>query len=42
VVLEVDGNVVEDASWLRKESDNSRINGAELVAVARKTKPLLM
>jgi len=35
VVLEVDGNVVEDASWLRKESDHSHINVAELEAVAR-------
>jgi transposase InsO family protein len=35
VVLEVDGNVVEDASWLRKEKDHSHINVAELEAVAR-------
>ena len=35
VALEVDGNVVEDASWLRKEKDHSHINVAELEAVAR-------
>jgi transposase InsO family protein/ribonuclease HI len=35
VALEVDGSIVEDASWLRKESDHSHINVAELEAVAR-------
>lgn len=35
VTLEVDGNVVEDASWLRKKSDFAHINVAELEAVAR-------
>ena len=35
VVLEVDGRVVEDASWLRKEADHSHINVAELEAVGR-------
>ncbi|XP_067939132.1 uncharacterized protein [Watersipora subatra] len=33
VALEVDGNIVEDASWLRKESDHQHINVAELEAV---------
>ena len=35
VVLEVDGRVVEDASWLRKEADHSHINVAELEAAGR-------
>ena len=35
VVLEVDGRVVEDASWLRKEADHSHINVAEVEAVGR-------
>ena len=35
VALEVDGEVVEDATWLRKESDYLHINVAELEAVAR-------
>ena len=35
VALEVDGNIVEDASWLRKESDHLHINVAELEAVGR-------
>ena len=35
VALEVDGDIVEDASWLRKESDYSHINVVELEAVAR-------
>jgi len=35
VVLEVDGKVVEDASWLRKDSDHSHTNVAELEAVVR-------
>ena len=35
LALEVDGNVVEDASWLRKESNHQHINVAELEAVAR-------
>ena len=33
VALEVDGSIVEDASWLRKESDHLHINVAELEAV---------
>ena len=33
VALEVDGNIVEDALWLRKESDHLHINGAKLEAV---------
>ncbi|XP_067931421.1 uncharacterized protein [Watersipora subatra] len=32
VALEVDGDIVEDASWLRKESDHQHINDAELEA----------
>ncbi|XP_067939635.1 uncharacterized protein [Watersipora subatra] len=35
VAIEVDGSIVEDASWLRKESDHSHINVAELEAVGR-------
>lgn len=35
VCLEVDGNIVEDATWLRKKTDNLHINVAELEAVAR-------
>ena len=35
VVVQVDDSVVEDASWLRKKSDNLHINVAELEAVAR-------
>ena len=35
VVLEVDGHVVEDASWLRKEADHSHINVEELEALGR-------
>ena len=35
IALEVDGNVVEDATWLRKESDYSHINVSELEAVSR-------
>ena len=35
VVLEVGGNIVEDATWLRKEADVLHINVAELEAVAR-------
>ncbi|XP_067932994.1 uncharacterized protein [Watersipora subatra] len=35
VALEVDGNIVEDASWLRKESDHQHINVAKLEAVGR-------
>ena len=35
VVLEVDGNVAKDASWLQKEADHSHINVAELEAVGR-------
>ena len=33
VALEVDRSIVEDASWLRKESDYLHINVAELEAV---------
>ena len=33
--LEVDGSIVEDASWLRKKSDYSHIIVAELEAVAQ-------
>ena len=33
--FEVDGSIVEDASWLRKKSDYSHINVEELEAVAR-------
>ena len=35
VVLEVDGHVVEYASWLRKEADHLHINNAELEAVGK-------
>lgn len=35
VALEVDGEVVEDATWLRKKSDHLHINVAELEGVAR-------
>lgn len=35
VCVEIDGNVVEDASWLRKEDDGSHINVAELEAVLK-------
>ena len=35
VVLEIDGNIVEDASWLRKETDTSHINVSELDAAIR-------
>ncbi|XP_067949793.1 uncharacterized protein [Watersipora subatra] len=35
VAIGVDGSIVEDASWLRKESDHSHINVAELEAVGR-------
>jgi len=35
LVLDVGGNMVEDASWLHKETDHSDINVAELEAVAR-------
>lgn len=33
--IQVDGTIVEDASWLRKKSDNLHINVAELEAVGR-------
>ncbi|XP_067943207.1 uncharacterized protein [Watersipora subatra] len=36
VALEVNGNIVEDASWLRKESDHQHINVAELEADGRR------
>ena len=35
VVLEVDGQVIEDASWLRPQSDHKHINVAELDAVVK-------
>jgi len=35
VALEVDGDIVEDASWLRKKEDHLHINVAELEAVGR-------
>ena len=35
IVIEVDGNVVEDASWLRSEDSSSHINMAELDAVLK-------
>ena len=35
VVVEIDGTVVEDASWLRKKDDYGHINVAELEAVLR-------
>ena len=35
VALEVDGAIVEDASWLRKKGDSMHINVAELEAVGR-------
>ena len=35
VAFEADGSIVEDASWLRKKSDYSHIDVAELEAVAR-------
>jgi ribonuclease HI len=35
VCLEVDGAVIEDASWLRKEGDSVHINLAELEAVIK-------
>ena len=35
VVLEIDGNSVEDAAWLRKKDDFAHINLAELNAVLK-------
>lgn len=35
VVLEIDGNTVEDACWLRKANDSDHINLAELEAVVK-------
>ena len=35
IVIEVDGHVVEDASWLRPEDSSSHINMAELDAVIK-------
>lgn len=35
VVLEIDGNVVEDASWLRPKNDVAHINKSELDAVIK-------
>ena len=35
VALEVDGDVIEDASWLRPKHDSAHINRAELDAVIR-------
>ena len=37
VVVEKDGEVVEDATWLRKEDDGSHINLAELNAIVKGT-----
>ena len=41
IVNEVDGHVVEDASWLRSEDSSSRINMAELDAVIKGVNPAL-
>lgn len=35
IILEIEGNMVEDAAWLRKKSDHSHINVAELEAVLK-------
>ena len=35
VALEVNGSIVEDMSWIRKESDHLHITVAELEAVGR-------
>jgi len=35
VALEIDGSIVEDASWLRKSSDSAHINVAELDAALK-------
>lgn len=35
VILEVDGNVIEDASWLRPVGDGKHINLAELDATIK-------
>ena len=35
IVIEVDGHVVKDASWLRSEDSSSHINMAELDAVIK-------
>ena len=35
VALEVEGDVVEDACWLRSKKDSAHINVAELDAVVR-------
>lgn len=35
VAVEIGGNIVEDKSWLRKESDNGHINLAELESVVK-------
>ena len=35
IVIEVDGHVVEDASWLRSEDSSSHINMAEQDAVIK-------
>jgi len=35
VLLEVDGHVIEDASWLRPKNDTAHINKSELEAVIR-------
>ena len=35
IVIEVDGHVVKDASWLRSEDSSSHINMAELDTVIK-------
>ena len=35
VVVDIDGKVVEDSAWLRKQSDNAHINLAELDSVLK-------
>lgn len=35
VVIEIDGNIVEDAAWLRPQNDTAHINRAELDALIR-------
>ena len=35
VALEVDGNIIEDASWLRPKNDSAHINRSELETVIR-------
>lgn len=35
ILLEIDGNIVEDAAWLRSQSDSNHINVAELEAAMK-------